>query len=165
MKIFSIVKKFKLIVPVLGLVVIVAVVWAVQVGKIGNQSPASHVFNGTLQSYKDNVLTVRGIYALDVQENTVSQSFKIMQITVIPETKITKTLLMLPTQAELAKTNGRFETDSLVRSDSTVDLATLQEDTAGLGMGIVATTSENIINKDSFTATEINYRVVEYPSQ
>lgn len=165
MNISSIVKKIKLIAPVLGLVVIVAVIWFVQGGKIGNQNPTAHVFNGTFQSYKDNVFTVRGVYALDVPEDTASQSFKIVQITITPETKITKTLLTLPTQAELAKTNGRFETDSLARSDSVVDLATLQKDTDGLGMGIFATASENILNKDSFTATKINYRVVQYPSQ
>lgn len=157
-------KILKILIIFIVIIVVSVLVWMVQTRKIMNSSSVSYEFTGTLQEYKDNVLTVRGVFTLAEQNNSDVQKPIDVQIIVEPSTKITRTILTLPTQEELAKTDGRFETDKLTRTDSEADFATLQKDISGeFGVGIFVKSNKNIAGKAVFTADELNYRAVIRP--
>ncbi len=153
----------KLILFFIGVAVIGALLWGIQTGKIFDRGPISHEFTGTLEEYKDGALIVNGIYTME-SEGSSPQEITAVRIIVAPDTKIIRTVLTLPTREELAKTNGRFDTEKLARADSEADLSTFQKDISGVfGIGIFARSNENIIGKTVFTASEINYRTVIRP--
>lgn len=148
----------------LTILIVGILIWVNKSGKLfDSQSLTSQEFTGTLESYEGNILVAGGIYTLETANEAEVQEIKKVEIIVGPNTKITRTLLTLPTAEELKKTNGYFESDKLKKVESQVDLATLQKDTDGFGMGIFAKSDRNIFGASSFTATEINYRVVTRP--
>lgn len=143
------------------ILVLSSVLWIIQSGILKN-NPTSKQFTGTLQSYQNNILTVNGVFTLTDKILDSQKSTKNIQIVIDTNTKITQTLLTLPTHAELVKTGGRFDPNKLIKTETVVDLATLQKDTKESAIGIFAKSNQNIYGKTSFTATEINYRVVHH---
>lgn len=149
----------------LGIVAAGFLIWIAQGDRITPNNAVAYEFTGTLQEYTDNVLLVSGVYALEGNpESDSPQEPVLVEITIAPSTRITRTILTLPSQEELRKTEGRFDTDKLPRKDSEADISILQKDISGeFGLGIFAVSDENIAGKKSFTATEINYRTVMRP--
>jgi hypothetical protein len=146
------------------LVIVVLLFWFLNNGSLLTNSSKAFEFDGNLAGIDGNKISVQGgfIFQDDESKNNPAAPISV-QILIDSETKITRTLMTLPTREELAKTDGQFSPGKLKQTVSTVDLSTLQNESQEFAIGISAKSNQNIAGKSTFTASELNYRTVKNP--
>jgi len=121
----------------------------------------SHEFAGQIVNIDGNEITIEGAFVIVNQDSLSKNETREVVVSVSDDTKITKTLLYIPTKAELEKTGGLFYPDKLKKDYQEVNLETLKSDDTHSGLIVKSTT--NIYGKSSFSASEISYTVPVFP--
>lgn len=82
-------------------------------------------FNGRIKEVKENSLLVRGFF-VDLKTNKLSEDSNNVEILINSDTKIFKTLLYMPTQEELKKTGGKWNSNNLKKEVKEVSIEELK---------------------------------------
>lgn len=118
-------------------------------------------FTGTITARQPKELVVDGFYtALDHPELQNLEQKKEVRVRIAPETTITKTVIHLPTIAQIEASGGYYKLEDQPRDTLPGSL-----DEIGLNDVIIVHTTGNIFHRTSFTATEIEYLVHMYPEE
>lgn len=159
-------KKIQLIFLVVLLLVILGgiFIWQQKSGKINTppeEELKAYEFAGRIQSIEGSVIHTIGLFQIPGREDLSGPTYeKNMDIIVGSQTKLIKTVLQMPTDEELKKSNGYFDSNKLPKREVQGSLEELKE---GIVDGVFAKSDSDIYKITSFTATEIKYFVPEYP--
>jgi len=121
----------------------------------------SYEFAGQIVNINGNNITLKGAFVMANQNDLAKNEIREVTVLVSDDTKITKTLLYIPTAAELEKTGGLFYPDKLKKDYQDVNLETLKSEGASSGLIVKSTT--NIYDKSSFSVSEISYTEPVFP--
>ncbi len=121
----------------------------------------SYSFAGAFKSISGDSILATGSFS-PAWDARVSKESRTVTIVINSKTRVIKVATKLPSAEELAKTGGYFDGRKLKREESTSDFETLKKDLTqrAFAVNIFATSSRNIYNKLSFTATEIKYEII-----
>ena len=109
-----------------------------------------------------STLTVYGSFNSD-KHPEVAKIPKTIKIKINDQTKITRVVVVMPTQEQLIESHGFFDGSKLQRNSSTGSFHTIVKDFPDdktTHLNIFATASNNVYGKDSFMASEIKYEVI-----
>jgi hypothetical protein len=147
-----------------GLIVVVAIAgagaWVWWANYNSGPKIEVHEFAGQIVSINGNKITMNGAFVATGQSLPKNETTEVV-VSVSDDTKITKTLLYIPTKAELEKTGGLFYPDKLKKDYQDVSLDTLKTD--GASSGLTVKSAANIYGKNSFSASEISYTQPVFP--
>lgn len=121
----------------------------------------AYEFAAQIEKIDGKTIETKGIYLIPGKEDWTGPKYeKQMTVTVGANTKFVKITKILPTDEELKKTNGYFESSKLQSREEQGSLDDIQNGAVG---GFVAKSDQDIYRLSSFTPTEIKYYVSELP--
>ena len=161
--------KQKIILISVGVIVIVliatGVFWQQKFGKTTNppkEEVKAYEFAAQIEKIEGSTIETKGIYLIPGKEDWTGPKYeKKITIVVGLNTKFVKITKILPTEEELKKTNGYFESGQLKSREEAGSFIDIQN---GAVSGFVAKSDQDIYKLSSFTPTEIKYYVPEYPT-
>lgn len=124
----------------------------------------SNEFVGQVEKIEGNTVFVKGNFHSDNHPETLKPENRVeVQVTVGSKTTIARTSIMIPTAAELKKTNGLFDSSKLPQQTTNIslaDLTTAIKSQQNIMLDILAT--ENIYGRSKFTASKMSYNFFDY---
>lgn len=117
-------------------------------------------FIGKVEKIENNTIYAQGTFVVpDKPEFSNSDQIRSVKILTSPETKFLKTLVFLPSEAELKKTGGYFDGKKLKRENREVSLETMSKELERRDIVVQIKANENIFRKPKFLAAEVGYTV------
>jgi len=140
-----------IIVTAAALLVLAAAFWFSWLAK----QPKSYELAGRIERIEGNSIFLNGVYQVpDRPDLTVPENAKEVEVVVTAATRFVKTVLYLPSAAELEKTGGMYRPDDLRREE----VAGAFDDIKNGGVdGIFAAAGKNVYGKSKFEASEVRY--------
>ena len=152
------------IVVFLVLILVGVLIWQKQSIKTNNppkEEIKAYEFAAQIEKIDEKTIETKGIYVIPGKEDWTGPTYeKKMIIMVGADTKFVKVTKTLPTDEELKKTNGYFESGKLQSREEPGALVDIQN---GAVSGFVAKSDQDIYKLSSFTPTEIKYYVNQLP--
>ncbi|HYE22362.1 MAG TPA: hypothetical protein VD998_02105 [Verrucomicrobiae bacterium] len=140
-----------------GVVLIVAVVLQIQKNQKENASDKAFEFHGNVWQVSDNRIEVQGSFKIEGKDFNSSDPIKTVMVEVGPETKIIRNAFKMPSAEELKATNGMFKPNELPKEERPSTVEELRQDHLTKTIGIKIISKKDILNKESFIASEIIY--------
>lgn len=118
----------------------------------------SKEFVGSVQKTEGSVIFLKGLYIVPEKPELIKQQggfTQDVQVIVNDSTEIVKTLVHMPTNEELKKTNGRWDPNKLPKEEVKGTVAEMTDGKQGLLIRVLTDTS--IFKKSKFTAKRIEF--------
>lgn len=130
--------------------------------KKDNSLPQVFEFSGQVKSADTNSLVLNGVYdSKERPELTKIDQMMDVTVKITPQTKYLKTVLTLPSADQINAQHGAIRADQLKKEETSVDFQTFKTDVTTNKIIIGARSSQNIYNKQEFTATEFLYTLAQ----
>lgn len=124
--------------------------------------PKAYAFTGKIEKVEGSSVLAAGFYVGEQGPYRASSgSEDRAEILVTPETKIIKTVWMMPSNADLEKTGGRWDPNKLKKENKEVSIEDLRDEE---GIPILVKTERDIFRKAKFQAQVIQFLKQEYPA-
>lgn len=121
--------------------------------------PKALEFSGVLESVGEGSLLVRGYFLADGNPLSPEDG---AEVVVGPETKILRTYLLMPTEAELEESGGRWDPAMLSGGTDRVGIEALR---GREGLPVRITAAVDVLNAERFTAATVEYVEQIYPEE
>ena len=121
----------------------------------------SKQFDGTVQSVDVNIISARGSYLYKKDGTFVASDAMEVKIEVTDSTELLKTVIVMPTQAELEVSEGKFDFEKLKKEQRSGELSDLTKNVQN--QPITVFTDADAYGKANFKAKRVEYSQIVYP--
>jgi|SRR3989344_2647176 len=149
----------KSLIIIIGIVLVSGLLYGFYFYALNNIT--SKQFNGTVQSVDGNVIFARGSYVYEKDGQLVASEEAEVKIIVTDNTELMKMVTTMPTQAELAANEGKFDFEKLKKEQKPGELSDLTMNVQNQPVSVF--TDIDVYGKTDFQAKRIEYAQIVYP--